>query len=76
MVCLIVLPELCTLHYSREVFESLDDLAEPLDGPSVERFAELARRKGAMAVFGMARRAKSGFRISQVILRTTGELAG
>ena len=42
MVGLIVLPELCTLHYSREVFESLDDLAEPLDGPSVECFAELA----------------------------------
>ncbi len=75
-VDLIVLPELCTLHYSREVFQSLDDLAEPLNGLSVERFAELARRTGAMVVFGMARRTKSGFRISQVILSATGELAG
>ena len=74
-VDLIVLPELCTLHYSREVFQSLDDLAEPLNGPSVERFAELARTTGAMVVFGMARRAKSDFRISQVILSATGELA-
>ena len=74
-VDLIVLPELCTLHYSREVFQSLDDLAESLNGPSVERFAELARTTGAMVVFGMARRAKSDFRISQVILSATGELA-
>ena len=74
-VDLIVLPELCTLHYSREVFQSLDDLAESLNGPSVERFAELARTTGAMVVFGMARRAKSGFRISQIILSATGELA-
>ena len=74
-VDLIVLPELCTLHYSREVFQSLDDLAESLNGPSVERFAELARTTGAMVVFGMARRAKSDFRISQAILSATGELA-
>lgn len=74
-VDLIVLPELCTLHYSREVFQSLDDLAESLNGPSVERFAELARTTGAMVVFGMARRAKSGFRISQVVLSATGDLA-
>jgi len=73
-VDLIVLPELCTITYSREAFEMLDDLAEPLDGPSVTRFAELARAESAMVVFGMARRTDTGFRISQVILGETGKV--
>ena len=73
-VDLIVLPELCTLTYSREAFEALDDLAEPLDGPSVTRFAELAVAFKAMVVFGMARRTDTGFRISQVMLSETGEV--
>ena len=73
-VDLIVLPELCTMTYSREAFEILDDLAEPLDGPSVTRFAELARAESAMVVFGMARRSDVGFRISQVMLSETGKV--
>lgn len=73
-VDLIVLPELCTLTYSREAFEALDDLAESLEGPSVTRFAELARAQSAMVVFGMARRTDTGFRISQVILSETGPI--
>ena len=73
-VDLIVLPELCTLSYSRDVFQLLDDLAEPLDGPSAGHFADLARMTGAMVVFGIARRTRSGFRISQVILNSAGEL--
>ena len=73
-VDLIVLPELCTMTYSREAFEMLDDLAEPLDGPSVTRFAELARAESAMLVFGIARRTDTGFRISQVILSETGKV--
>jgi len=73
-VDLIVLPELCTITYSREAFEMLDDLAEPLDGRSVIRFAELARAESAMVVFGMARRTDTGFRISQVMLSETGKV--
>ena len=73
-VDLIVLPELCTITYSREAFEMLDNLAEPLDGPSVMRFSELARAESAMVVFGMACRTDTGFRISQVILSETGEV--
>ena len=74
-VDLIVLPELCTLTYLRKAFEALDDLAESLEGVSVTRFAELARAQSAMVVFGMARRTDTGFRISQVILNETGEVA-
>ena len=74
-VDLIVLPELCTLPYSREAFEALDDLAESLEGVSVTCFAELARAQSAMVVFGMARRTDTGFRISQVILSETGDVA-
>ena len=73
-VDLIVLPELCTMMYSREAFESLDELAERLDGPSVTRFAELAKAESAMVVFGMARRTDAGFRISQIILSETGKV--
>ena len=73
-VDLIVLPELCTMTYSREAFEMLDDLAEPLHGPSVTRFGELARAESAMVVFGMARRTDTGFRISQAILSETGKV--
>ena len=67
-VDLIVLPELCTMTYSRAAFEMLDDLAEPLDGPSATRFAELVRAVNAMVVFGFARCTDTGFRISQVML--------
>ena len=63
-VDLIVLLKLCTLPYSREAFEALDDLAEPLDGPSVTRFAELPRVVNAMAAFGLARHTDTGFGIS------------
>ena len=73
-VDLIVLPELCTLSYLREAFEALDDLAEPLDGPSVTRFAELPRVVNAMVAFGLACRTDTGFGISQVILSETGEV--
>ena len=62
------------LPYSREAFKALDDLAEPLDGPLVTRFAELARVVNAMAALGLARRTDTGFRISQVILSETGEV--
>tara|TARA_Y100001960_G_scaffold328664_1_gene418036 strand:+ start:542 stop:1372 length:831 start_codon:yes stop_codon:yes gene_type:complete len=74
-VNVVILPELCTLEYSRQAFESLADLAEPLNGPSVERFAALARTLDAVVVFGMARRTDTGFRISQVTLSETGEIA-
>ena len=74
-VDLIVLPELCTMTYSREAFEMLDDLAEPLDGPSATRFSELARAVNAMVVFGLACCTDTGFRISQVILNGAGEVA-
>ena len=73
-VDLIILPELCTMTYSREAFEMLHDLAEPLEGPSVTRFAELARAESAMVVLGLARRTDTGFRISQVILSETGKV--
>lgn len=63
------------MTYSREAFEALDDLAESLEGVSVTRFAELARAQSAMVVFGIARRTDTGFRISQVILSETGEVA-
>ena len=74
-VDLIVLPELCTITYSREAFEMLDDLAEPLDGPSATRFSELARAVNGMVVFGLACCTDTGFRISQVILNGAGEVA-
>ncbi|MEM6987846.1 MAG: nitrilase-related carbon-nitrogen hydrolase, partial [Pseudomonadota bacterium] len=50
---LVLLPELSTIAYSEANFARLDTLAEGLDGPSVEHFAQLARDLGACVVFGM-----------------------
>ena len=37
---LVVLPELSSIEYSRESFDNLDALAEPLGGPSFDGLAQ------------------------------------
>ncbi len=51
---LIVLPELCTTGYLFDSVEALNGLAEPLDGPVVTRFSELAVDNASTIVFGIA----------------------
>ena len=52
---LIVLPELSSIEYSAEAFALVNDLAEPLDGPSFQTFSELAQELNTTIVYGFAR---------------------
>ena len=73
---LVVLPELSTIDYSRDAFCRLDELAEDADGPSAQAFARLAERTGVAVLYGFARRAGDGYRISQQLVRPDGTPAG
>lgn len=57
---LLLCPELWLCGYN--VGERLDDLAEPADGPSAQRIAELARRHGVAVCYGYAERHPDGGR--------------
>ncbi len=72
----IVLPELANLDYSRPAFERLDQLAEPLGGPTCAAYADMARRHNAHVIGGLARRSEGNFFISQVVFDNHGELVG
>jgi len=75
-VDVIVLPELSNIDYSRPAFDNLAELAEPLDGPSFQTFAALARRQRATVVFGMATAREGEYFITQVAISHKGELVG
>ena len=68
--------ELSSVVYSRSTFDSLDELAEPLDGPSFQVMRQVARDFGVAVVYGMPRRADGEYRISQVVVGPDGEIAG
>lgn len=73
---LIVLPELSSIDYSKASFDNLRVLAEPLDGPSLQRFGPLAREFGVTIVFGIPRRNGDSFFISQVVVDRSGTPIG
>ncbi|TPE51616.1 carbon-nitrogen hydrolase family protein [Amaricoccus solimangrovi] len=73
---LVVLPELSSIEYSREAFERLDELAEPLDGPSFATWSGVARRHGVTIVYGAAIRGPGGDRITQVVVGPDGARRG
>jgi predicted amidohydrolase len=55
---LVVLPELVTTGYY--MFDRFEELAEPVDGPTVTIIAELARRWDLLVVLGLAERGVDG----------------
>lgn len=73
---LVVLPELCTIDYSREAFARLGELAEPEDGPSCAAFGALARRCGVHVSFGLPRVDAGRYYISQLVVGPDGGLVG
>lgn len=75
-VDLVVLPELSAIEYSRESFGQLDLLAEDLEGPSFERFREIAKRFDVAIVYGIPRKGDGGYHISQVAVGPDGEVIG
>lgn len=73
---LVVLPELSAIEYSRESFSRLDLLAEDLEGPSFERFREIAKRFDVAVVYGIPRKGDQGYHVSQVAVGPDGEVIG
>lgn len=73
----VVLPELSSIEYSRAAFERLDQLAEPLEGPSFEIWRSVAREFDTHVAYSFPRRAEDDqFRITLAVVGPTGELAG
>lgn len=73
---LIVLPELSSIDYSRDAFARLDEIAEPLHGPSFETWRKVARDRGVHVSYGFARAAEGGPFISTGVVNPDGELVG
>ena len=75
-VDLVVLPELSSVEYSREAFEALDAIAEPLDGPSFRTWSVVAKRFGVTIVYGIPALGDDRWQITQVVVGPDGELRG
>ena len=73
---LVVLPELCSINYSRAAFDNLNDLAEPLDGYTYTVFREVAIEYNVVIVYGIPRISKDGYKITQVAIGTDGLIIG
>ena len=73
-VDLVVLPELCTIEYSRPSFECLAELAEDLEGASVEKMRVLALTYQTAVVFGMPRVSGGRYFVSQLAIGSDGDL--
>jgi len=73
---LVALPELSSIDYSPQSFEAIDDLAEPLEGPSFYAWRGVAREFGTHIAYSYPRRAENGVHISLAVVKTDGTLAG
>lgn len=75
-VDLVVLPELSSIDYSREAFDQLDDISEPLDGASFQTWRSIAIEFGVYVSYSFARRDETGTYISIAVVTPDGTLAG
>ncbi|PPC77543.1 carbon-nitrogen hydrolase family protein [Pokkaliibacter plantistimulans] len=75
-VDLVVLPELASIEYSREAFECLNALAEPLDGASYQCWSRVAREFGVYVAYGFARREADSYFISIGVVDPQGRQLG
>lgn len=73
---LVVLPELCSVDYSRRTFQQLSILAEDFDGATVAAMRNLAEKYQVAVLFGMPRKQDGRYFISQIALSANGELLG
>ena len=73
---LVVLPELASVDYSRESFEQLSSLAEPLDGPSFKIWAHVAMTSRCHVVYSFPRHIGNAFRITVAVVSPDGNLLG
>ena len=72
----VVLPELASLDYARATFDELETLAEPLDGPSFQKWSTLAQKHKCHVVYGFARHAEGHNFISTAAVCPDGKLIG
>ncbi len=75
-VDIVVLPELSSIEYSRETFDNLAELAEPLDGPSYQRWCKVAKECNVHIVYSFARRTEKSTHISIAVVNPKGDLVG
>jgi len=77
-VDLVILPELHNTRYFCQVEDpALFDLAEPIPGPSTDRFGEIARRYGIVLVSSLfERRAPGLYHNTAVVFERDGSIAG
>jgi predicted amidohydrolase len=73
---LVVLPELSTIDYARDTFENLDTLAEELDGPSFQCWAQIAQRHSCHIAYSFPRRGKDCFHICVAVVGPDGAMVG
>jgi omega-amidase len=73
---IVVLPELSSIEYSRHAFERLEELAEPLDGPSFETWRRISREFDTHVAFSFPRRAEEGCFITLAVTDPGGDLIG
>lgn len=76
-VDLVVLPELCSIDYSREAFERLDVLSETIRGASFQHWRKISSAHRCHVAFSFARRDDDGqYRITLAVVGPDGELVG
>ena len=73
---MVVLPELCSIEYSRCSFGRLDDLAEPLDGPSFRAWQSISSEFHTYVAYSFPRRTTDGYRITLAVTGPDGRLVG
>lgn len=75
-VDLVALPELSSIEYSRDAFDNLDGLAEPLDGPSFRCWREIAIRHNCYVAYGFPRKEGVDRFITTAVVDPSGRLVG
>ncbi len=73
---LVVLPELSSIEYSRAAFDNLDDVSEPLDGPSFQTWRAVAAEHGVHVSYSFARRDDAGTYITIAVVNPEGDFVG
>ena len=73
---IVVLPELSSIEYSRQAFEQLDEIAEPLDGPSFETWRRVSRDFGTYVAFSFPRCTVDGCFVTMAVTDPGGNLVG
>jgi omega-amidase len=73
---IVVLPELSSIEYSRQAFERLAALSEPLDGPSFQTWRRISCEFDTYVAFSFPRRSDDGYFITLAVTDPGGNLVG